>query len=268
MSRISACFKQLKAENKVALIPFVTAGDPNPDVTVSLMHQMVEAGANLIELGVPFSDPMADGPVIQRASERALLHHVSLRDVLKMTAEFREKDAQTPVILMGYLNPFEIMGYEAFAQAASNAGVDGVLTVDIPPEEAVDFVRALDAKDIDLIFLIAPTTTTERMKKITDKASGFVYYVSVKGITGAANLDVDAVSGKVEHIRQVTDLPIGVGFGIKDAKTAKQVAQVADAVIVGSALVKQIEALAETPEKIAPALASTLSSMRLAMDKD
>ncbi|MES9967033.1 MAG: tryptophan synthase subunit alpha, partial [Sedimenticola sp.] len=197
MSRIRGRFEQLKAQGRTALVPYVTAGDPNPEVTVPLMHAMVEAGADIIELGVPFSDPMADGPVIQRASERALEHKVSLRDVLEMVRSFRQKDADTPVILMGYLNPIEIMGYATFAEAAADAGVDGVLTVDIPPEESAELLEALRPRELDPIFLLAPTSTDERIKRICAAASGFVYYVSVKGITGAANLAVDEVAAKV-----------------------------------------------------------------------
>ncbi|MES9962315.1 MAG: tryptophan synthase subunit alpha [Candidatus Sedimenticola sp. 20ELBAFRAG] len=266
MSRIKGRFEQLKAQGRTALVPYVTAGDPNPEVTVPLMHSMVEAGADILELGVPFSDPMADGPVIQRASERALEHHVSLRDVLDMVRRFRQKNNDTPVILMGYLNPIEIMGYEQFAEAASSAGVDGLLTVDIPPEESAQLLQALKPNGIDPIFLLAPTSTGERIKRICGAASGFVYYVSVKGITGAANLAVDEVSAKVAAIRGETDLPVGVGFGIKDPETARSVSKIADAVIVGSALVSRVEALANQPEEIAPALSELLSAMREAMD--
>ncbi|MET0012867.1 MAG: tryptophan synthase subunit alpha [Sedimenticola sp.] len=268
MSRIRGRFEQLKAQGRTALVPYVTAGDPNPEVTVPLMHAMVEAGADIIELGVPFSDPMADGPVIQRASERALEHKVSLRDVLEMVRSFRQKDADTPVILMGYLNPIEIMGYATFAEAAADAGVDGVLTVDIPPEESAELLEALRPRELDPIFLLAPTSTDERIKRICDAASGFVYYVSVKGITGAANLAVDEVAAKVAKIRSVTDLPVGVGFGIKNPETAQSVSRIADAVIVGSALVSRVEALAERPDEIAPALAELLSGMREAMDSE
>ncbi|MET0046738.1 MAG: tryptophan synthase subunit alpha [Sedimenticola sp.] len=268
MSRIRGRFEQLKAQGRTALVPYVTAGDPNPQVTVPLMHAMVEAGADIIELGVPFSDPMADGPVIQRASERALEHKVSLRDVLEMVRSFRQKDADTPVILMGYLNPIEIMGYATFAEAAADAGVDGVLTVDIPPEESAELLEALRPRELDPIFLLAPTSTDERIKRICDAASGFVYYVSVKGITGAANLAVDEVADKVAKIRSVTDLPVGVGFGIKNPETAQSISRIADAVIVGSALVSRVEALAERPDEIAPALAGLLSGMREAMDSE
>lgn len=267
MSRIAGCFEALRAQGRKALIPYITAGDPKPGITVSLMHAMVGAGGNIIELGVPFSDPMADGPVIQRASERALEHHTSLRDVLEMVRAFRVDDPDTPVVLMGYLNPIEVMGYEAFAVAAEDAGVDGVLTVDIPPEEAGDFLPALNQRGLDAIFLLAPTTTGTRINSICRAASGFVYYVSLKGVTGASHLDIDAVENKLAEIRRATDVPVGVGFGIKDAATAAAVAGLADAVVVGSALVLKIEALADRPEAIAPALAELLAEMRKAMDE-
>jgi len=266
MSRISQRFEQLEARNKTALVPFVTAGDPNPEVTVPLMHAMVAAGGSIIELGVPFSDPMADGPVIQRANERALKHNISLRDVIGMVSRFREQDSDTPVVLMGYLNPIEAMGYEQFAALAGEAGVDGVITVDIPPEEADDYLTALRAHGIDSIFLLAPTSDEQRIKRICDAAAGFVYYVSVKGTTGGARLAIGEVASKVFDIRKTTKLPVGVGFGIKDPESAQAVAQVADAVIVGSVLVNQIEALAEQPDAIAPALSSLISQMRTAMD--
>lgn len=268
MSRIAKRFADLKAAGRKALIPYVTAGDPNPQLTVPLMHALVEAGADIIELGVPFSDPMADGPVIQRATERALAHHVALHDVLDMVAEFRQTDPDTPVVLMGYLNPVEVMGYEAFAQRASKAGVDGVLTVDLPPEEAEAVVPVFRANGLDPIFLLAPTSHAERIARIAAVASGFVYYVSLKGVTGAANLAVDQVAEKLAEIRQHTDLPLGVGFGIKDAATAAAVARVADAVVVGSALVNRIEALADQPDKIAAEARALIGGMRAAMDAD
>ncbi|KAF0192169.1 MAG: tryptophan synthase alpha chain [Gammaproteobacteria bacterium] len=266
MSRIEQCFAQLRAQGRKALIPYVTAGDPQPDVTVPLLHAMVAAGADIVELGVPFSDPMADGPVIQRASERALAHHVSLRDVLGMVREFRRRDDVTPVVLMGYLNPVEMMGYEAFAQAAQAAGVDGVLTVDLPPEEAAGLVDALRSRQLDPIFLIAPTSTLERIERICANASGFVYYVSLKGVTGAATLDVASVAARLAQIREVTSLPVGVGFGIRDAESAARVAAIADAVVVGSALVKTVEAGAGRPQEIAGHLRLQLGEMRAAMD--
>lgn len=240
-SRISATFTALKAQNKQALIPFITAGDPDREVTVLLMHALVEAGANILELGVPFSDPMADGPVIQRASERALAKGTSLRDVLAMVAEFRSTNTTTPVVLMGYLNPIAHMGEAQFIQAAVAAGVDGVLTVDYPPEEAGAFSTALKAAGIDPVFLISPTTPDARIVTIAQQASGFVYYVSLKGVTGAGNIDLTEVAARVKVIRQRCGVPVGVGFGIRDAKTAGAIAGFADAVVVGSRIVQEIE---------------------------
>ena len=266
MSRIAGVFSALRDQGRQALIPFVTAGDPHPETTLPLMHAMVEAGADIIELGVPFSDPMADGPVIQRASERALAHHVSLHDVIEMVRRFRETNQTTPVVLMGYLNPLEVMGYEAFASAAAEAGVDGVLTVDIPPEEGGNFVPAMKAKGIDPIFLLAPTSHRARIERITAAASGFVYYVSLKGVTGAGNLSLDSVREKLAEIRSCTDLPVGVGFGIKDAATAGEMARFADAVVVGSALVSRIEANAGRPEQAIAEISEMLRGMRAAMD--
>ncbi len=267
MSRIAGRFSELGAEGRTALIPFITAGDPNPEITVELMHALVQAGADLIELGVPFSDPMADGPVIQRASERALAHHVSLHDVLIMVHDFRQRDADTPVVLMGYLNPIEVMGYQTFAKEARASGVDGALVVDLPPEEGHDLLQALRENSLDQIYLLAPTSTPERIARICAAAGGFVYYVSVKGVTGASHLDLQGVAAKLSEIRAYTKLPVGVGFGIKDAQTAAAVAQVADAVVVGSALVSRVEALAERPAEIAAALSAILAEMRSAMDK-
>ena len=266
MSRIPDKFAQLKAQGRTALIAYVTAGDPQPDVTVPLMHSMVEAGADVIELGVPFSDPMADGPVIQAASERALKHHVSLRQVMEMVRSFRSRDTDTPVVLMGYLNPIEVLGYAEFTRTAADAGVDGVLTVDLPPEEADDFLDAMRANRLDPIFLLSPTSTAERIGRICAAASGFVYYVSLKGVTGASSLDVGAVTEKLQQIRKLTRLPIGVGFGIKDADSAARVAAVADAVIVGSAVVNLVAANAERPEAIAGEVAKLLAGMRRAMN--
>jgi len=265
MNRIDACFKQLREQKRKALVPYFTAGDPHPDTTVPMMHAMVEAGADIIELGVPFSDPMADGPLIQRASERALLHHVNLKRVFEFVRAFRVKDTTTPVILMGYLNPVEVMGYATFAEQAAAAGVDGVLTVDLPPEEATEFVAALDRHHLAPIFLIAPTTPPERIKVICSFARGFVYYVSLKGVTGAANIDINSVTEKLEQIRAASSLPVGVGFGIRDAQTAASVAAVADAVVVGSAVVKQIEE--HGAAGAVSAVAKLLRELRAAMDK-
>jgi tryptophan synthase alpha chain len=267
MSRIGECFRHLRQDKRKALIPYITAGDPQPQVTVPLMHAMVAAGADILELGVPFSDPMADGPVIQAACERALSHHVSLHDVLGMVQQFRGQDQHTPVVLMGYLNPMEMMGYEAFADAAQGAGVDGVLTVDLPPEEADELSGVLRARGIDPIYLLAPTSSGTRIKRICDAASGFVYYVSLKGVTGAASLDVDAVAAKLADIRAATDLPVGVGFGIKDAASAARVAAVADAVVIGSALVNKIAELKDDATKINGEVARFLSGVREAIDR-
>ncbi len=266
MSRLQTRFDALRAAGRTALIPYVTAGDPAPEHTVPLLHAMVEAGADILELGVPFSDPMAEGPVIQKAMERALEHDVTLDEVLGMVRRFRERDAETPIVLMGYLNPVEIKGYADFARDAAAAGVDGVLVVDMPPEEAEDLVAALREHDLDLIFLIAPTTDPARMRAITELGSGFLYYVSLKGVTGAGHLDVDSVRDKVAAIHELTELPVGVGFGIRDAESAARIARVAEAVVVGSALVKQVEANVTAPERIAPAVAELLGTMRRAID--
>lgn len=266
MSRIQSCFQTLSAQNRKALIPYVTAGDPNPAMTLPLMHAMVEAGANIIELGIPFSDPMADGPVIQLAMERALAHRVSLRQVLEMVAEFRKSDDTTPVVLMGYLNPIERMGYEEFARHASEAGVDGVLTVDLPPEEADEVTGLFKQHGLECIFLLSPTTTLERARQICDRASGYIYYVSLKGVTGSSALDVTDVAAKLEKLRTVTDLPIGVGFGIRDGASAAAVGQVADGVVVGSVLVNQIASHADQPEQAREGIAAIIREMRVAMD--
>ncbi len=264
MNRLDERFKQLKAQHRSALIPFVTAGDPQPQITVPLMHALVAAGADVLEIGMPFSDPMADGPVIQRASERALAAGMTLKHVLEMMAEFRTTDATTPIILMGYLNPIEIMGYTEFATAAQKSGVDGVLIVDLPPEESYELLEVLKQHDLAAIFLLAPTSTDERIRKICQHARGYLYYVSLKGVTGSANLDIDLVAQKVAAIRPHTTLPVGVGFGIGDAPTAAKVAAISDAVIVGSALVKHVEKYS-TAELI-PAMASFLKELRDAMD--
>jgi len=241
MSRIGQTFNALKAHNKKALITFITAGDPGKGLTVPLMHALVEAGADIIELGVPFSDPMADGPVIQRASERALANKVGLKDVLAMTAEFRKSNTTTPVVLMGYANPVEHMGYATFALAAKTAGVDGVLTVDIPPEESHGVSDVFKAAGLDPIFLLSPTTPESRIEKVAAAAGGFIYYVSLKGVTGSADLDTEEVARKIAIIRRHCELPVGVGFGIRDAATAEAVARIADAVVVGSRIVNEIE---------------------------
>lgn len=243
MSRIKGCFEQLRGQGKKALIPYITAGDPDLETTLALMHALVECGADIIELGVPFSDPSADGPVIQRAVERALARGTRLRDVLDLVERFRAADTDTPVVLMGYLNPIECMGYRAFVDAAAGAGVDGVLVVDMPPEESHGLMDILAPSGLDAIFLVAPTTREERARNICRAASGYVYYVSLKGVTGASNLDVDDVAAHLERLRGYTDLPLGVGFGIKDPESAARIARVADGVVVGSALVDKIARL-------------------------
>ena len=268
MSRIGGRFSQLAAESRKALIPYLTAGDPNPDFTVPLMHAMVEAGADILEVGVPFSDPMAEGPVIQHAMERALLHHVSLHQVIDMVATFRTKDTTTPVLLMGYLNPVEVMGYETFVNKATAAGIDGVLLVDLPPEEAEALLKYAKPAGLDVIFLVAPTTTLQRMKTIAKTSSGFVYYVSLKGVTGAGHLNTEEVQRRVTEIKSVSTLPVGVGFGIKDGASAKSIAAVADAVVVGSALVRLIEANIPSLDKTRDAVADLIGEMRHAMDGD
>lgn len=243
MSRITGCFEQLKAAGRKALIPYLTAGDPDKGTTLALMHALVANGADIIELGFPFTDPTSDGPVIQRAVERALAHNTSLKDVLGIVAQFRQTNADTPVVLMGYLNPVECMGYQAFTDAALAAGVDGVLIVDMPPEESHDFKIIMDKTTLDRIFLVAPTTSDERARRICEQSSGYVYYVSLKGVTGAGNLDIASVTTNLARVRANTNLPVGVGFGIKDAATAKQIAAIADAVVVGSALINKIAEL-------------------------
>lgn len=266
MSRIQTTFAALKQQGKKALIPYITAGDPHPKHTVMLMHTLVKSGADIIELGVPFSDPMADGPVIQRASERALAHHVGLSDVLGMVKEFRQQNNTTPVVLMGYANPVEAMGQEQFADRAKEAGVDGVLTVDYPPEECVEFVALLQSRNIDPIFLLSPTTEPSRVNTIVNRASGFVYYVSLKGVTGAQNLDIAEVAERVSGIRAQTSLPIGVGFGVRDAATAKAVASIADAVVIGSRMVQAVEQ--STEQNVAANLAALMTELRTAIDSN
>lgn len=263
MSRIAATFSRLKQQGRKALIPFFTAGDPDPASCVPLMHALVAGGADVIELGVPFSDPMAEGPVIQRSSERALKHGVSLRDVIGWVAEFRRTNSDTPVVLMGYANPVESMGVDVFAGAAKAAGADGVVVVDYPPEEAERLVATLDAAGLDTVFLLSPTTTDARLKQVAALGRGYLYYVSLKGVTGAATIDVAEVARRLAHIRSFTTLPVGVGFGIRDGETARSVAQVADAVVIGSRLVQEIEA---APAEAAPRARAFMSDIRAAMD--
>ncbi len=264
MSRIQSTFTTLKQQGKTALIPYITAGDPHPKHTVNLMHTLVKHGADMIELGVPFSDPMADGPVIQRASERALVHKVGLTAVLEMVKAFRQTDQTTPIILMGYANPIEAIGTIVFADRAKAADVDGVITVDYPPEECGDFVQQLRARDIDPIFLLSPTTESKRVELIVNQASGFVYYVSLKGVTGAGNLDIIEVAERVAAIRKKTTLPVGVGFGIRDAATAKAMAAIADAVVVGSRMVQEIEA--SNDDNLLSNVATLMTELKTAVD--
>lgn len=242
MSRIQATFEKLAKLQKKALIPFFTAGDPEPGITVPLMHALVDEGADVIELGVPFSDPMADGPVIQRSSDRALRHGVGLDRVLGFVQEFRGRNQTTPVVLMGYANPIEALGAARFVDEARQAGVDGVLVVDYPPEECEEFAGLVRSHGMDLIFLLAPTSNDARIAQVVALASGYIYYVSLKGVTGAGNLDLAEVARKISQIRRQTKLPVGVGFGIRDAATARAVAQLADAVVIGSAIIQQMEA--------------------------
>lgn len=266
MNRIDQRFAALKEQNRTALIPYITAGDPAPAHTVDYMHALVEAGADIVELGIPFSDPMADGPVIQKACERALKQATRLTDVLDMVREFRHRDGETPVVLMGYLNPIERLGYRTFAEQARAAGVDGVLAVDMPPEEADEVAPLFREHGLQSIFLVAPTTSEARAATICAHGEGYLYYVSLKGVTGAASLDVEAVDRQLGGLRKLTELPLCVGFGIRDGASAAAVGRVADGVIVGSALVSRIAEGAERPESVADELKSVLGEMRRALD--
>lgn len=273
MSRIASTFAKLKAGGRPALIPYVTAGFPFADITPTLMHAMVEGGADVIELGVPFSDPSADGPVIQKAGEKALALGVGLQSVIEMVRLFRLRDHTTPVVLMGYANPVERYDIRhgsgaadsAFIRDAAKAGVDGVLIVDYPPEECVEFASRLRAHGIDLIFLLAPTSTSERMAQVASVASGYVYYVSLRGVTGAGTLDVKAVEDMLPRIRRHVSIPVGVGFGIRDAATARAIGQVADAVVIGSKIIQLIET--EPRDRVAPVARDFLREIRSALDR-
>lgn len=267
MSRLASRFEACRSVGRSALIPYITAGDPEPATTVPLLHALVAAGADVLEIGVPFTDPMADGPVIQAACERALVHGTRLVDVLGMIAEFRQTDAQTPVVLMGYLNPIESMGIECFADAAAEAGVDGLLAVDLTPEEAGEFTPVLRAAGLESIYLVAPTTSDTRMEHICAHAGGFLYYVSLKGVTGASTLDTSGLGEKVAELRRHTDLPVAIGFGVRTPETAAAVSRVADAVVVGSALVGQIADNPEDRAAILEKVPATLAAMRQAMDQ-
>jgi tryptophan synthase alpha chain len=265
-SRLTQRMAELRERGRKALIPYITAGDPHPDHTVALMQALVAGGADAIELGMPFSDPMADGPTIQLACERALKAGTTLRQILEIVRCFRALDADTPLVLMGYLNPIERFGREAFADAAQQAGVDGVLIVDLAVEEAEHYLPAFRNRGMDPIFLLSPTTPATRIRHIAEHASGYLYYVSLKGVTGAATLDIASVTGRLAEIRAITDLPVAVGFGIRDAASAAAVGAVADGVIVGSALVSLIERHAADPASLPARLQSTLADMRAALD--
>ena len=268
MSRIAATFDALKKDGRRALIPYVTDGFPYGDITPELMHGMVAAGADVIELGVPFSDPMADGPVIQKAGEDALARGVGMTQVLAMVSAFRAQDTTTPVVLMGYANPVEkydlVHGEDAFIRDAAKSGVDGLLIVDYPPEECEDFAARLRAADIDLIFLLAPTSTSERMAQVARIATGYVYYVSLKGVTGAGHLDTEAVGQMIPRIREHVGIPVGVGFGIRDARTAQAVGSAADAVVIGTKIIQLIDG--QPREQVVPLVAEFLAGIREALD--
>jgi tryptophan synthase alpha chain len=268
MSRIEATFQQLKSKGRQALIPYVTAGFPFADVTPELMHAMVAAGADVIELGVPFSDPSADGPVIQKAGDKALAFGIGTSHVIDMVKAFRQTNTTTPVVLMGYANPIERydlkQGKDGFIRDASAAGIDGVLVVDYPPEECVEFAAKLRAHSMDLIFLLAPTSTDQRMQQVADVASGYVYYVSLKGVTGSGALNTDEVEAMLPRIRQKVSIPVGVGFGIRDAQTAQTIAKVADAVVIGSKIIQLIEN--EPRDQVAAVAGDFLRGIRQAMD--
>ena len=264
-SRIARAFERLRAAGRTGLIPYFTAGHPSRELAVPLMHAIARAGADVIELGVPFSDPMADGPVIQRSGEHALALGVGLGDVIDWVAEFRRTDDTTPIVLMGYLNPIERMGTERFAERAARAGVDGVLVVDLPPDEADEFAPAMRARGIDPIFLLAPTSTPDRIARVARIASGYVYYVSLKGVTGSAALNVDEVLGVLPAIRAATGLPVGVGFGIRDGATARAIAARADAVVIGTRLIQEIDAAG--PEHAVERAGAFVEGIRRAIDE-
>ena len=270
MSRLGAVFQGLRDQNRKGVIPYVVAGDPSPDGTVSLLHQLVAAGADVLEIGVPFSDPMAEGPVIQKGHERALGRGVTLRSVLEMVSAFRRDDQLTPIVMMGYANPIERYGYSLFAEACADAGVDGLITVDLPPEEVDEIDAALQTVGLDNMFLISPTTPEARIQTIVERARGFIYCVAVKGVTGSGQLDTNAVATRVELIKGMTTLPVAVGFGIKDAVSAQAVSSVADAVVVGSALIAEMEAVSRADNvseiQIHDGAVKLLQSIRLGVD--
>ncbi len=265
MNRIEQTLTQLKLQGRKALVTYVVSGDPHPGVTLAILHRMVAAGANIIELGVPFSDPMAEGPVIQKGHERALAHHMSLSQTLSLVEAFRRDDATTPIVLMGYANPVERMGYDTFIERAKAAGVDGLITVDLPPEEAEGFNANMRQAGLETIYLMAPTTSEARVAQIAQAASGFVYYVSLKGVTGAGHLDLTSVADKLSVIRRATQVPVLVGFGIKDAASARSVAQLADGVVVGSALV-ELAAQGRSDEQLLEAIEQKIQDIRQGID--
>ena len=267
MSRIQSTFQRLQQEGRTGLIPYVTAGDPDRESAVALMHALVRHGADVIELGVPFSDPMADGPVIQRASERALSRHVTLTDCLAWVGEFRAADRDTPVVLMGYANPIERYGIDAFVGAAKRAGVDGTIIVDYPPEESETYSALLRGAGMDPVFLLAPTSTESRMQDVARLGSGYLYYVSLRGVTGAGHLDTEAVRTRVACIRRHTSMPIGVGFGISDASSAVAVAQCADAVVIGSALIRVMEEAQQAVQDPILRAGEFMAGIRQALDQ-
>lgn len=267
MNRIEKQLAQFKEQGRKALVCYIVNGDPRPEVTLPAMHALVEAGADIIEIGVPFSDPMAEGPVIQRGHERALEFNTSLTGTFQLVSEFRKTDDTTPIVIMGYANPIERMGYKDCAENSAQAGIDGILTVDLPAEESKELHGFLQEKSIENIFLLAPTTTQDRMKSVVELAGGFVYYVSLKGVTGAGHLDVDAVQTRLGEIKQLTDLPTLVGFGIKDAESASAVASVSDGVVVGSVLVNAMgENASKSTEEICQSLKEIVAPMRAALD--
>lgn len=264
MARIDTVFQRLQAQGRKALIPFLTAGFPTPELSLPLIRALVAGGADIIEIGVPFSDPMADGPTIQRASERALAHGMSLRKVLELVRAYRAEDEATPIVLMGYANPIEAMGTEAFVAAARDAGVDGVLVVDYPPEECVAFAAALRGAGISPIFLLAPTSSAQRFADVARIGSGYIYYVSLTGVTGSGSLDIDEVAARIPHIRAAVGMPVGVGFGIRDADSARRIGAVADAVVIGSRIIEEID---RSPEaEIIPRVSAFIGSIRSALD--
>ena len=263
MSRIEQVFKDLKKQNKKALIPFITAGDPSADLTLKILNQMVKSGADMIEIGIPFSDPMADGPVIQRASERALANNVGIKKTFQIVKDFRSTNKTTPIILMGYANPIEAIGLDQFLTLCKDSDIDGVITVDYPPEESENYVKKLKEINVDAIFLLAPTTEKQRIEKIIKQASGFLYYVSLKGVTGAQNIDIDQVKGRVHEIKELTNLPVAVGFGVRDPETAKKVAEFSDAVVIGSRIIQEVESSSE--DNLIPNIASIVESIKEAI---